>query len=207
MENSDIIKKYIVYTLDKGEKPANEYIFAKYLKISEAKFYTFYPSLSVLEQDLWQNTITTTLARLHADSNYTNYSSREKLLSFYYTYIEELNEHRSFYKELLRADVNLLKNIPSHFKKTKTHYVAFANEILTKAKSTGEIKTRTFIDSKYADLLFVQFLFVLRYWYKDDSIGFEQTDAAIEKAVNLSFDLMNSNVIDSVFDFAKFMIR
>jgi AcrR family transcriptional regulator len=207
MENSDIIKKYIVYTLDKGERPANEHIFAKYLKISEAKFYTFYPSLCALEQDLWENTITTTLARLRADSNYTNYSSREQLLSFYYTYIEELNEYRSFYKELLRADINLLKNVPARFKKIKTHYVAFANEILTEAKSKGEIKARPLIDSKYADLLFLQFLFVLRYWYKDDSLGFEQTDAAIEKAVNLSFDLMNSNILDSVFDFAKFMIR
>jgi hypothetical protein len=51
----------------------------------------------------------------------------------------------------------------------------------------------------------MQALFVLRYWTKDDSNQFEMTDAAIEKAVNLSFQLISTNTIDSLLDFGKFM--
>jgi hypothetical protein len=47
--------------------------------------------------------------------------------------------------------------------------------------------------------------FVIGFWIKDNSQGFEKTDAAIEKAVNLSFDLLGKNIADSAFDFAKFV--
>jgi len=46
---------------------------------------------------------------------------------------------------------------------------------------------------------------VLRYWIKDDSERFEMTDAAIEKAVNLSFQLISSGTLDSILDFGKFV--
>ncbi len=52
----------------------------------------------------------------------------------------------------------------------------------------------------------VQALFVLKYWIEDSSINFEMTDAAIEKAVNLSFQLMHSNTLDSLLDFGKFIL-
>ena len=51
----------------------------------------------------------------------------------------------------------------------------------------------------------VQALFVLGYWINDSSDRFEMTDAAIEKAVQLSFQLIGSNTVDSLLDFGKFM--
>jgi hypothetical protein len=49
-----------------------------------------------------------------------------------------------------------------------------------------------------------QMQFLLRFWAKDTSNEFERTDAAIEKAVNLSFDVLGKNLVDSTFDFVKF---
>ena len=51
----------------------------------------------------------------------------------------------------------------------------------------------------------LQALFVLKYWLDDNSNQFEMTDAAIEKAVNLSFQLIKSNTLDSLLDFGKFI--
>ena len=207
METSEIIKKYIAFVEEKGERPKSECAFAKYMKMTETTFYTYFPSLSVLEQEVWQSTIEHTILRLNTDQNYANFSAREKLLSFYYTYIEELNEHRSFYKQLLKLDINNLRSIPSQFKKIRENYLKYIEGIIAEAKDKGEIKPRTILERTYGDLLFLQFLFVLRYWYGDDSKGFEKTDAAIEKAVNLSFEVLNSNIIDSMLDFAKFILR
>jgi hypothetical protein len=39
----------------------------------------------------------------------------------------------------------------------------------------------------------------------DESRDFEDTDAAIEKGVNLGFDLMKENTLDKAFDLAKFL--
>lgn len=207
MEKSEIISKYISYVSEQGEKPKNEYIFAKHLKITETTFYTYFPSLNALEQQLWLHTIDNTLTRLHTDQNYEGYSAREKLLSFYYTYVEELNQHRSFYKQLLKLDIPNLKSTPSQFKSIRDKYLGYVNGLLEEAKSNGEVKSRLFVDKTYGDLLFLQFLFVLKYWDGDQSQGFEKTDAAIEKAVNLSFEALSSNLIDSFFDFAKFIIK
>lgn len=205
METGDIIKKYITYVAEKGSKPINEHVFAKYLKIAESKFYTFYPNLAALEEDIWANTLTNTVDRLGNDENYVNFSSREKLLSYYFTFIEELNENRSFYRTLLKEDISNLKNARALLKKTKASYVDFVGNILQQARNSGEIKSRMFLDNKYNDLLYFQFLFVLGYWYKDQSKGFEHTDEAIEKAVNLSFELMAGNLLDSLVDFARFI--
>jgi hypothetical protein len=44
------------------------------------------------------------------------------------------------------------------------------------------------------------------FWIKDNSKGFEATDAAIEKSVNLGFDLVGPGPLDSIIDFGRFLI-
>ena len=59
----------------------------------------------------------------------------------------------------------------------------------------------------YPRFFWQQVLFVLGYFAKDDSINFERTDAAVEKAVTLSFDLVGRNTLDSAVDFVRFLVR
>jgi hypothetical protein len=49
--------------------------------------------------------------------------------------------------------------------------------------------------------------FILRFWCNDDSRDFEKTDEAIEKSVNLAFDLIGKGVLDNAFDFGKFLFQ
>jgi hypothetical protein len=70
---------------------------------------------------------------------------------------------------------------------------------------TSEIKERKYISDQYVHGFWLQALFVLKYWLDDTSSQFEMTDAAIEKAVNLSFQLIKSNTLDSLLDFGKFI--
>ena len=78
-----------------------------------------------------------------------------------------------------------------------------AGEIL----GTEEIANRMLITDKYKYLLWYQPVSIIKFWIKDESENFENTDALIEKTVNFSFDLMRSNGIDSFFDLAKFHIQ
>jgi hypothetical protein len=51
---------------------------------------------------------------------------------------------------------------------------------------------------------------VLFWWFyvlKDDSKDFEKTDAAIEKSVQLSFELIGKGVLDVAIDFGKFLFQ
>ena len=73
--------------------------------------------------------------------------------------------------------------------------------------STEEIAKRQLISDKYKYLLWAQPVSIFKFWVKDESDNFEETDALIEKTVNFSFDLMRSNSLDSFFDLAKFHVQ
>ncbi len=90
----------------------------------------------------------------------------------------------------------------SAFKKA---FYEYASGLIREGYLTSEIKERKYISDQYVHGFWVQALFVLKYWIGDRSEQFELTDAAIEKAVNLSFELIHSNTIDSLIDFGKFM--
>ena len=53
----------------------------------------------------------------------------------------------------------------------------------------------------------MQFAFVLNFWIHDDSAGFEKTDEAIEKGLNVTFDLFQRSPIDNLFEYGKFLAK
>jgi hypothetical protein len=55
--------------------------------------------------------------------------------------------------------------------------------------------------------LWIQFGFVLNFWINDNSAGFEKTDEAIEKGVNVTFDLFQRSPIDNLFEYGKFLAK
>ncbi|MDQ2864039.1 MAG: TetR family transcriptional regulator C-terminal domain-containing protein, partial [Bacteroidota bacterium] len=64
-----------------------------------------------------------------------------------------------------------------------------------------------FFSKRYKDALWIQFAFIINFWIDDDSNGFEKTDEAIEKGINLSFDLFQRSPIDNLFEYGKFLAR
>jgi hypothetical protein len=201
-----ILDAYKHYVLDHGQEPPSVYKFTSDLKIKESVFYNHFNSFSAVKQHIWKGFITETITALHAEEAFVQYSAREKLLGFYFTMIEVLKDNRSY----AIADLKHMKKggvSPDFLKGFKAHYMKFVEEILLQAKETEEVIDRPIIGNKYSDGLWVQALFVLNFWTKDESIGFDKTDAAIEKAVNVSFDLMGKSPIDSMLDFAKFLYQ
>jgi len=201
-----ILDAYKLYVLENGHEPPSVYKFAKDLKIKETVFYNHFNSFKAVRQYIWKGFISETMTILHEEEAFMQYSAREKLLGFYFTLIEILKENRSY----ALLDLNHMKKpeiTPAFLKEFKKHFTKFTDDILLQAKETDEVVDRPIIGNKYGEGLWIQLLFVLQFWAKDESIGFEQTDAAIEKAVNVSFDLMGKSPIDSVFDFAKFLYQ
>ena len=92
-------------------------------------------------------------------------------------------------------------------KEFKEKFKDFASDIIMEGKETQEIANRPVISDRYDEALWIQVLFVLKYWLDDNSPRFEKTDAAIEKSVNLAFDLMGKSALDSFLDFAKFLYQ
>jgi AcrR family transcriptional regulator len=209
MEKIDKIRKaYVEYVLDNGQPPASFYAFAKKLKMPEAELYEYYTSFEALEMELWESFFVQARATAEADATYQSYSVREKLLAFYYTWIEVLKANRSFvvfsYKKLKQPVA--AKN-PQELRQFKEAFLIFANDIVYEGRESREIMMRPYLSNKYADALWVNALFILDFWVKDTSRNFELTDTAIEKTTNTALDLMGRSLVDSVFDLAKFVYQ
>jgi hypothetical protein len=204
MDKKLIRDAYKTYWLENGKRPVSVYTFCQQLDVPERNFYDSYSSFDTLEKDIWLSFFQDTLEQLKEDEIYRNYSSREKLLTFYFLWVQQLRENRSYI--LQQKDKYLVPGL--HLDKLESFRIAFYDyirDLIKEGYQTGEIKERKYISDQYVHGFWLQALFVLRYWTNDDSERFEMTDAAIEKAVNLSFQLISSNTLDSILDFGKFM--
>ncbi len=84
-------------------------------------------------------------------------------------------------------------------------FIEYVQTLISAGIESGEIEQRPVISDRYKDGLWFQFIFIIAFWLRDDSSGFAKTDAAIEKSVNLSYELMGSGPLDRIIDFTKFI--
>jgi AcrR family transcriptional regulator len=201
-----IKKAYREYVLNEGKRPASVFKFAKDQGIKEDDFYNHFGSFEALEKAIWQQYIDQTRANLEKDPGYMGFSSREKILSFYYSLAEVLKSDRSFVLHQLKGWKNPSMT-PTFLKGFKTAFDEWINGVLNEGKQSGEVATRPYLDQRYSMLFWLHLMFILQFWSHDDSAAFEKTDMAIEKSVNLAFDLIGKGVLDNAIDFGKFLYQ
>ncbi|HEY5368089.1 MAG TPA: TetR family transcriptional regulator C-terminal domain-containing protein [Hanamia sp.] len=207
MTSPDQIKKsYIDHVLTNGEAPKSVYNFAKSLKMSESDFYKIFSSFSMIEKKVWEDLTLQTLIKMKEQEIWPQYSSREKMLSFFYSYVEVLKTQRSFIIYTLKNHTKRLTT-PEVLSDVKPLFENFSEDIINEGIDTGELAERKFISNRYKDALWVQFAFIINFWIDDDSAAFEKTDEAIERGINVSFDLFQKSPLDNLFEYGKFLSR
>ena len=201
-----LYRHYINYLLDHQRKPKSEHAFVEELKLKEGTFFKYFNSFEHLEKSFWLSIFEGTLERVQSQEEYQSYSINEKLLALYYTWMEELQDYRSYATYVLKQE-HFYEFFPSEFSLFKERFEEVCTELVNEGLGTQEIADRMFITDKYKYVLWYQPVTIIKFWVKDQSENFENTDALIEKTVNFSFDLMRSNGIGSFFDLAKFHIQ
>lgn len=201
---AQIQKGYIDYVLTHNEQPKSVYTFVKKLKITEADFYAFYASFDSIEKNIWFELTVTAIEEVQTQELWAEYSSREKMLSFFYCYVELLKGSRSFVIYSLRKQPMKL-GTPAVLSGVKPIFENFSTQIIEEGLESGELADRKFFSKRYKDALWVQYAFILNFWIDDDSKGFEKTDEAIEKGIQVTFDLFQRSPIDNLFEYGKFL--
>lgn len=204
--NNQIKDAYVDYVLTHDEEPKSVYAFAKKLKITETAFYDQFTSFASIEKHIWVDATVETITAIKQQTVWMEFSSREKLLSFFYSYLENLKSERSFIVySLKKTDIKF--STPKALSGVKPIFEHFAEEIINEGLETGELADRKFFAKRYKDALWVQFIFILNFWINDSSEGFEKTDEAVEKGINVTFDLFQRSPIDSLLEYGKFLSR
>ncbi len=202
-----ILDGFKTHVLEHGAEPVSVFKFAKDLKMKEEEFYTYFTSFDSIKSSIWVSIFDSTLEQIEAQEVFTQYSVREKFLSFLFTWIEELKKSRSYLLSLYKDKTTSFRSLPVDTKEFKSKFKDFAAALVLEGKETQEVASRPVVTERYDEALWLQLAFVFRYWLDDRSPRFEKTDAAIEKSVNLAFDLMGKSALDSFLDFAKFLYQ
>lgn len=206
---SKLIDSYIEYTLTHQKSPSSVYEFTKLVNMAETEFYSHYASLEALEMDIFRQWFIQTRDGVTQTEIYDQYSVREKMLAFFFGWIEKLKQQRSFVKYMFERKSRHLPmpQFPVFLKSTRESFLDYARQLVTDAMDKNEITERKYVSDKYDEALWANLLFVMGFWLKDSSNAFEKTDEAIERSVNLAFDLMGRSPLDSMIEFGKFLFQ
>lgn len=205
----EIISEYIRQTLEKNESPASVYLFCKAIGMEEKEFYNHYSSLEALEEGIFNEWFLAVKEKVVSSEVYPEYGAREKLLAFFFAWFETLKEHRSYVNFLYQKHQSKFPNPKQlgFLNGMKRNFVEWAQQLMNEGMNAKEIEERKYISNKYGEVAWVNLLFVSDFWLKDKSPGFEKTDEAIERSVNLAFDLMAKSPLDSMLEFGKFLFQ
>jgi hypothetical protein len=202
----NIIDVYMDYVLEHEHEPKSVYKFAKDLKIKESDFYSHFGSFNGLKQHIWNTFYNNTIEVISKADGYENYSSREKMLIFFYTMFEVLTANRSYVLFTLDEENDMMKNM-NQLKELRKHIKSFAKELIQIDNDDKQISILKRNESVFSEGAWIQFLFLLKFWMDDNSAEFEKTDIAIEKSVNTIFDVFDNTPLEQVIDFGKFLYK
>ncbi len=201
----ELINSYMNAVLEEGHPPTNIYKFCKEGKIKEEDFYAHFGSFKGLQQAIWEAFYDNTIELLQKNKEYGDFDSKDKLLSFFYTFFELLTVNRSYV--LTVTSHGGLKDKMSEYKGLRKKIKSFADDLISAdnaEKSSGLAQRNTRIFSEGA---WWHFMFLFKFWIDDNSPGFEKTDMAIEKSVTTVYDLFDNTPLENIIDFGKFLVK
>lgn len=194
------------YVLEHNHKPNSVYSFAKQNNMEESKFYEFFGSFDAIEKNVFKTFFDNTHNALLKSEDYQSFDARNKLLSFYFTFFENLTANRSYVVYALDQYKMGLKNhkAMTELKHAFSHYIEnLGIELIDiKQEQIERIQNRGLKETAW-----LQLLLTMKFWIEDTSPSFEKTDIFIEKSVNTTFDVLDIAPIKSLIDLGKFLYK
>ena len=143
------------------------------------------------------------------EDSYYEDNAKTKLLSFYYTFFEQLTLNRSLVIYLIGQDKSNLQNVKKlwSLKKEFQRFIKsleisqpFMENVNEKMKKLERVKNKGI-----EELYWGHFMATLKFWLDDTSPNFEKTDIFIEKSVDTSFEFFEVKPLKKLIDLGKFL--
>ena len=202
----DIISFFMDEVVKKEMIPTSIEEFAKEYNIKEDVLNGFYSSFKAIEKEIFELFFTNTMNALEQDEGYNNFNARNKALSFYYTFFENLTANRAYVLIALKSDKKSLKPLKK-LSKLKNQFESYVNSLEIDRIDFSQEAIEKFQTKALKKSAWIQLLTILKFWIEDTSDSFEKTDIFIEKSINTSFDLIDTKVLKSMLDLGKFIFK
>ncbi|MEM0933314.1 MAG: TetR family transcriptional regulator C-terminal domain-containing protein [Bacteroidota bacterium] len=203
IEEADIIDFYMDAVVKYGGKPSSIEDFANDYNFYPDLFYEHFESFEILDKAIFKTLMDISIVNLKEVPEYAYFNKKDKLLSLYYTFFENLTLNRDFVV-LTIQDYGLGFSTLSLFNELKKRFIDFIDSL--QLKTFGITDSLDSIQKKsISEGLWVQFLLTIRFWMTDDSEKCQKTDIFIEKSVNTGTELLNTKSLDNLIDLGKFL--
>jgi len=203
-----IIEVYMNDVLENEVVPKSVYKFTKAHKFKEEDFYGFFGSFEALQERIWTKFFENTINLLENNKEYSQYSNREKMLTFFYTFFELLTLNRSYVLFTLgeESDHKQWERL-RQLRALRAEIKEFATDLIEAGNSDKTYRLSQRNPRIFSEGAWIQFLFLLKFWRDDRSPKFEKTDMAIEKSVNTIFEVFDNTSLETILDFGKFLYK
>jgi len=201
-----IVSLYMDEVLETQKKPVSVFHFVKGKDFTEAEFYNFFGTLEGLEKEIFRMFFANTVDLLHKNTDYPEYTMKNKMLSFYFTFFEVLTANRSYVLQSLKSHQNPIRNL-TQLSLLRESFKEYVSEILTDDYRLEQEKLQKYQEKTIQETAWLQLMMTIKFWTDDSSPAFEKTDIFIEKSVNASFELMNVAPLNHLIDLGKFLFK
>lgn len=202
----DILVAFMHFSLEHESVPKSVYKFCKELSLDETDFYAHFSSLEAVAESVWETFHHNAMATLQKSKEFEGFSNREKVLSYLFTFFENLTLNRSYVLFALQgaqknlSDLKVLRGLRSGYKQ-------FIESLIEEENQTKTLEVFKYNKRFFAEAGCAQLLFLLKFYIEDRSQGFEKTDVVIEKSVNTIFDVFDNTPLENAFDLGKFLFK
>ncbi|WP_027067819.1 TetR family transcriptional regulator C-terminal domain-containing protein [Maribacter sp. Hel_I_7] len=201
-----IITMFMDYVLENEKLPKTVYKFCKVNAIEESDFYLYFGSIEALKKGIWNTFYENTVNVIEKNKEYQDFTNRDKMLTFFYTFFEVLTLNRSYVLFIMENAPSPLKNM-EQLKGLRKNIKEFAKVLIANGNQNKSSKLTKHNPQLFSEGAWLQTMFLLNFWKSDDSAGFEKTDVAIEKSVNTIFDVFDNTPLENILDFGKFLYK
>jgi AcrR family transcriptional regulator len=204
--DAKIVELYMDHVLENGEVPTSVYKFCKENKLKEEEFYAHFGSFDTIQQSIWSRFFESTQTLLKKNEQYESMTNEERMLTFFFTFFENLTLNRSYVLFALKDHKISFEGL-AQLKGLRKDFKDFATELIRERNEEKNLKILKYNEPLFSEGAWLQLLFLLKFWMEDGSPGFEKTDIAIEKSVTTIFQIFENTSLEKIIDFGKFLYK
>ncbi|WP_375323868.1 TetR family transcriptional regulator C-terminal domain-containing protein [Flagellimonas sp. GZD32] len=201
-----LIGIFMESVLENEKMPSSVFKFCKENTLKEEEFYGFFGSFDALQQTIWNKFYDNTVALIKKNKSYAAMTHEEKMLTFFFTFFENLALNRSYVLFVMEEHKYSLEGL-KQLKGLRSRVKDFASEMIQEKNEEKQLNLLKKGAPLFTEGAWLQFLFILKFWLEDGSPGFEKTDIAIEKSVTTIFQIFEHTPLEKVLDLGKFLYK
>lgn len=199
-----LIDLYMEAVAKEERKPFNIESFAQEYEFEEARFFRYFEDFESLDRRIFKILFDTSVDTLTESADFMTFNKKDKLLSLYYTFFENLLLNRKFCTVIIKS-YGVSWGVITLFCELKESFGDFIDLLALETLSLNIDQLETIQKKSIKEAAWVQFLLVVKFWMADESINKEKTDIFIEKSINTSVDLLNTQSLFNIIDLGKFL--